>query len=170
MIEEIKKTLNEAISNYVTKFCEKHELEFDYWVADLTGTIGVFGDYFFNFEDIRLDLEKDIPENKIFEWYDLSLELGMQNKPVINYYNWLKLKKSKVKDLNVEFKKAREEVINQLKNSEFMKTLKLKRDLGDIGNEIGIAIAKHFSEEVGFNKESFFKGIKHGISLTEGTH
>ena len=72
--------------------------------------------------------------------------------------------------MNEEFKKAREEVLNQLESAEFMETLELKCDLGDIGNEIGIAISKHFSEESGFNKNSFIAGIRHGISLTDGTH
>jgi len=166
MIEETKNLLNEAISKYVANFCDKHELEFDYWVAGLTGTIGVFGDYFFNFEDIRLDLEKDVPEHKIFEWYDLSLELGMQNEPIINYYTWLKIEHDKQRD----FREAKNEVIKQLHSAKFMETLDLKCDLGDVGNEIGVAIAKHFSEEIGFNQDSFIRGIKHGISLTDGTH
>ena len=41
-------------------------------------------------------------------------------------------------------------------------------DLSDIGNEIGIVIAKHFDEEN--TVEDFINGLKHGISLTDGTH
>ena len=52
---------------------------------------------------------------------------------------------------------------NSLKNS-------LKFDLGDIGNEVGFAVAKHFSGDMGFDKESFLSGIRHGISLVDGTH
>lgn len=52
---------------------------------------------------------------------------------------------------------------NSIKNS-------LNFDLGDIGNEIGFAVAKHFSGEMGFDKESFLSGIRHGISLVDGTH
>lgn len=43
-------------------------------------------------------------------------------------------------------------------------------DLGDIGNEIGIIVAKYFSNDLGYEKEDFFSGLKHGISLTDGTH
>ena len=43
-------------------------------------------------------------------------------------------------------------------------------DLSDVGNIIGIAIAPYFSEEIGFDKNSFIEGIKHGISLIDGTH
>ena len=44
-------------------------------------------------------------------------------------------------------------------------------DLSDVGNEIGIVIAKYFNDEDdGFDKESFLAGLNHGISLTDGTH
>jgi len=41
-------------------------------------------------------------------------------------------------------------------------------DLSDIGNEIGIVIAKYFDEEN--TDKDFIHGLKHGISLTDGTH
>jgi len=41
-------------------------------------------------------------------------------------------------------------------------------DLSDIGNEIGIVIAKYFDEEN--NLQDFIMGVKHGVSLTDGTH
>jgi hypothetical protein len=41
-------------------------------------------------------------------------------------------------------------------------------DLSDVGNEIGIVIAKYFDEENTI--EDFIRGIKHGVSLTDGTH
>ena len=43
-------------------------------------------------------------------------------------------------------------------------------DLSDVGNEIGIIIAKYFDKEGSFDKESFLSGLNHGISLTDGTH
>jgi len=41
-------------------------------------------------------------------------------------------------------------------------------DLSDIGNEIGIIIAKRFNDEN--TVDDFIRGLKHGISLTDGTH
>jgi len=41
-------------------------------------------------------------------------------------------------------------------------------DLSDIGNEIGIVIAKYFDEDNSI--EDFIMGVKHGVSLTDGTH
>lgn len=44
-------------------------------------------------------------------------------------------------------------------------------DLSDIGNEIGIVLGKYIEEEkLGYELSSFIHGIKHGISLTKGTH
>ncbi len=43
-------------------------------------------------------------------------------------------------------------------------------DLSDIGNEIGMTIAKYFNENPGYDLDSFIHGIKHGVSLIDGTH
>lgn len=45
-----------------------------------------------------------------------------------------------------------------------------KGDLSDVGNEIGIIIGKYISKEMGFEYEDLIAGIRHGISLTNGTH
>lgn len=44
-------------------------------------------------------------------------------------------------------------------------------DLSDLGNEIGIAIGEHY-KALGQspNLYDFVRGLKHGISLTDGTH
>ena len=41
-------------------------------------------------------------------------------------------------------------------------------DISDVGNEIGIAIGQYLSTEEELN--DFITGLKHGISLTNGTH
>ena len=88
----MKKEYEKIVSKYVEAFEKKHSMEFDFWVADLVGTVSCFqNEYYISFEDIRLDLDNDINKDMFFEWYDLSLELAMANKPVINYYNYLKL-------------------------------------------------------------------------------
>ena len=42
-------------------------------------------------------------------------------------------------------------------------------DLSDVGNSIGIVIAKYFDKDIG-DKEDFLAGLNHGISITDGTH
>lgn len=64
------------------------------------------------------------------------------------------------------FKKACLEISERLSNVPYD-----NGDISDIGNEIGIIIAKYFTdEEFGWDKDSFIHGINHGISLTDGTH
>lgn len=40
-------------------------------------------------------------------------------------------------------------------------------DVSDLGNEIGIAIGNQLSGE---NLQAFISGLRHGISLIDGTH
>lgn len=42
-------------------------------------------------------------------------------------------------------------------------------DMSDIGNELGVIIAKYFDLGIG-DVSDFNSGLKHGISLTDGTH
>lgn len=62
------------------------------------------------------------------------------------------------------------QIAKELSNS--LKTFQYENcDLSDIGNEIGIIIAKYFTDkQIGFDKEAFIHGLNHGISLTDGTH
>ena len=59
------------------------------------------------------------------------------------------------------FKEFREE-INEEKIGRY--------EMSDIGNEIGLIVAKYLTDSPGWDKESFISGIKHGISLVDGTH
>ncbi len=54
------------------------------------------------------------------------------------------------------------EIISQLASIDY------EGDISDIGNEIGIVIAKHFDAENTI--EDFIHGVRHGVSLTDGTH
>lgn len=58
-------------------------------------------------------------------------------------------------------------IIEQLNSMSFNGT-----DLGDIGNEIGIAVGNKIlnKNEDGYLPIAFIHGFKHGISLTDGTH
>ena len=80
---------------YIDAFCKKQEMFFDYWVADEIGIICQIGDYFFNFDDIRFDIDNDIPKGKIIDWYDEQLEKNYMvdygELKSISYKNWLKL-------------------------------------------------------------------------------
>jgi hypothetical protein len=56
-------------------------------------------------------------------------------------------------------------IISQLENEIY------NGDLSDLGNSIGQIIGKFIDEnKQGYEKNSFLEGIKHGISLSNGTH
>lgn len=86
-IEKYEKTVN----NIVKEFCKKQGCSFDYWVGGMIGEVGQFGDNFFNFTDIYLDLKKDAPAELIFEWQNDNIEFNMnRKKPIkINYRSYI---------------------------------------------------------------------------------
>jgi hypothetical protein len=44
-------------------------------------------------------------------------------------------------------------------------------DLADLGNEIGVLVGKYTDRnKLGYELESFIAGIRHGVSLADGTH
>jgi len=65
-----------------------------------------------------------------------------------------------------EFKEINIDIVNQLLGITYN-----NGDLSDIGNEIGIILGKYIEKDkLGYELEDFISGIKHGISLTDGTH
>jgi hypothetical protein len=43
-------------------------------------------------------------------------------------------------------------------------------DLSDLGNEIGIIIGEYTTDKMGYEKDDFVSGVRHGISISDGTH
>lgn len=70
---------NEIVELWIIDFFELDEEDIedgvDYdWVGNSVGGVLCFADYFFNMEDIKLCIEKDIDKDKFFEWYYWNLE------------------------------------------------------------------------------------------------
>ena len=68
-----------------------------------------------------------------------------------------------------KFEQIKNDIINQLNDIHYTDC-----DLSDLGNEIGMAIGKYTmeenAEEEGLTVNSFIGGLKHGVSLIDGTH
>lgn len=75
-----------AVKGYIAAFEKKQGLKLEFWVADDIGGTACFGDWFFNFDDIRLDIDREVPADTILEWYD-TIE---HDKPSVNYASYLK--------------------------------------------------------------------------------
>lgn len=74
---ELKLNWKEICNNYLLEFCEKHEYAYepDCWIAGDPGTIVNIGDMFVNMEDIRYDIDNDVPGEYFERWYWKALEV-----------------------------------------------------------------------------------------------
>jgi hypothetical protein len=86
-IENLKKVYEKACNDYVKLFCEKQEMEFDYWIGNEVGGVAEINDCFFNFSDIVLDVNAKIQKGVIIDWYYANLD---NPKKQINYYSYTK--------------------------------------------------------------------------------
>ena len=84
-ISEIKERLDNCIDLYTDLFCQKQECYADGWIGNIKVGINCFADAFLSFEDIRIDLEMDMPKGEIFNWYWDNVE---NDKKAINYYSY----------------------------------------------------------------------------------
>ena len=88
--ENIEERYNNIVSEYIKLFEEKHDLELDFWISDQIGTVAQFGDYYFDFQDILFDINNDLEEDLIIEWYDYVLENVGKHEYNINLMSYKK--------------------------------------------------------------------------------
>lgn len=80
-----------SVMQVIDEFCKKQGCYFDYWVGGIVGEVGVFGDNFFNFTDVYLDLKRKAPVGLIFEWQNADIEFNISRKKPkhINYRSYI---------------------------------------------------------------------------------
>lgn len=84
-----KDRFNSICTEYVAKFCEKHDLCFEGWVGGRIGEVAEIGDMFLDLCDIRFDMDTEQVVGKIEKWWDYSYDLAMLECPkTINYRSW----------------------------------------------------------------------------------
>jgi hypothetical protein len=72
----LKDRFDKLANTYVEQFCRKNNVQSGFWVADKTGeTIHIAGQYF-QYEDIRYDIDNDVPKGKIWEWMEYISEMS----------------------------------------------------------------------------------------------
>ena len=86
-IKNLKKRYDNICNTYVKIFCEKQDMYFEGWVGDDVGSIACCNDFFFNLNDIILDIDTNQEEGYIINWYYDNLEIEDKN---INYYSYIK--------------------------------------------------------------------------------
>ena len=71
---DMAKAYADICNEYLRIFCEKHELTFDPgdWVGGESGvgTVVNVADYFVSMEDIRFDIDNNVPAETFFEFQD----------------------------------------------------------------------------------------------------
>ena len=75
-------------SMYLRKFCDKHKYTYepDCWVANNPGTIACVNDMFVSMEDIRYDIDNDIPEEYFEKWYWKAVDVySLTEQKYMNY-------------------------------------------------------------------------------------
>jgi hypothetical protein len=86
-IKLLKEYYNLAVQNYVEAFCKKTGFEFDGWVADKVGEVGLFMDFYFDFQDIKYDIDTKQPKGKIIQWHDYNVDYNTNIKDTNDYIN-----------------------------------------------------------------------------------
>lgn len=91
-IDYLKTEYADIVGDYCQLFCQKHGFDYcpDEWVGgDVGGVLQVNDDYFFNFDDMRYDIDNDVEKGVFMEWYEYSVEVefveGTRN---VNYRSW----------------------------------------------------------------------------------
>ena len=95
IIKNNKNQYEAACKAYLELFYKLHGFEepydYDVWVGGDVGGIAEIADYFFNFSDIRYDVDHFDADEYIFKWYDYSLLLRELELPKnISYEDWCK--------------------------------------------------------------------------------
>ena len=72
---KLRDRYNKTINEYITKFEELTELEFEYWIGNKIGEVAEFsGDYVFDFIEIKYAIDNNIDEDALMSYYHFNLE------------------------------------------------------------------------------------------------
>ena len=92
--EVLKKSYEDACNAYLEAFCEKHGFDYDEaansWVANVVGDCCLLGDYCVPFDEMKIDIDMDAPNEEYWNYYEYSLEAYDLGFNCPNYANWLR--------------------------------------------------------------------------------
>jgi hypothetical protein len=86
-LKDLKQQYEFCCDEYIKKFCKKQDMEFYGWVGDFIGTIAFCNDFYFDFQDIVLDINSKQKKGVIIDWYYDNLESENLH---INYNSYIK--------------------------------------------------------------------------------
>ena len=118
---QARKALWKDVCNeYLEVFCWKHGYTYDkyVWVGDDPGTVANIGDLFVGMDDIRYDIDNNIPESYFEKWYWKNLEVyELTGCNYMNYSsycmgapdNWPEERLDRVREANKRLQQAQKE-------------------------------------------------------------
>lgn len=92
----LQKDYNDICERYLRAFDEKHDLALfesdfkDCWIGGQVGSIADINDMYLNFDDIRYDIDNNIPAGKIFDWYWNSVDHAEMKVKYMNFESYCK--------------------------------------------------------------------------------
>jgi hypothetical protein len=110
---------------------------------------------------------KSFIENIESDDWDVTLQDGLENEPPYISDDFQIGPDGAYEHIEreIDFQAVLKTIIFKLKTSTYN-----KGDISDIGNEIGIAVGIALNDMKASEISEFIFGLKHGISLTNGTH
>ena len=96
-LPSLKERYEVVVEEYLTAFCQRNgfERKDGYWVGDRPGEIFDIADMFFDFREIRFDVDSNQPAKQIIDWHWKMVENALDKPfpdPFPNYENWCKMK------------------------------------------------------------------------------
>lgn len=105
-MKELQDKYNEVVNEYALCFIRKHELcdEEDAnkditleWVGSDIGGVLEIADYYINFSDIKIDIDKNVDKDEFWKYYQYCEEISLLNTycktkgiTIPNYTSWIK--------------------------------------------------------------------------------
>ena len=89
--EDLKIQYESICNEYIRRFCEKQDIEFDGWIGGEVGGIASFMcQYFFNIDDIAFDINTNQPVDLILNWQNDGVDYNMfnDNPEHLNYKSY----------------------------------------------------------------------------------
>lgn len=90
-MKELEEKYKKICDEYIEAFLDKHDLSIndyeygEWWIGNEVGGLVDLDDCTFNFDDIRYDVDHDIPGDQIFKWYWNSVERYELGLKYMNY-------------------------------------------------------------------------------------
>lgn len=87
----LKERFESIATAYVKAFCRKQGYYYDEdcWVNLEIGGVCCLCDYYFNFDDIRHDIDNKCRKGAIIAWYDYALTCYENDIAIMNYKSFL---------------------------------------------------------------------------------